>query len=380
MKKTVFILSALFVGLSAWAQNTSVRPGQVWLDTAGEPISCHGHAVIYNPDDSTYYWYGENKERTFKGSNVWSYGFRCYSSKDFYNWKDEGLFIFPETTNTKHPLHYSQYLDRPHILYNKATKRYVCWIKNMGDNDGYFVILQSKKFLGPYEIVNPGYRPNGFTVGDFEFWVDDETGKGFVWFEYGHWEMICAELSDDYLSVTDKYSEHFEGLRPPLTRESPAHFIKDGVHYMLTSGTTHYYPNESNVVRFKDPHEAYEDLGNPHPTDTSFTSFHSQICDVIKIPGKKNLYVAVADRWVPQAVGTDAAQKFRGTLEKAFANHKSPWPRNYEPVEIVDRSKARRTSFENTATSTYVWLPIVWEEGDVPRIYWLDEWRLEDYD
>ena len=90
--------------------------------------------------------------------------------------------------------------------------------------------------------------------------------------------------------------------------------------------------------------------------------------------------MAVADRWVPQAVGTDAAQKFRGTLEKAFANHKSPWPRNYEPVEIVDRSKARRTSFENTATSTYVWLPIVWEEGDVPRIYWLDEWRLEDYD
>ena len=381
MKRILLLLLILVVAsLTARAQYNSVRPGQVWLDTAGEPISCHGHAVVYNPDTQTYYWYGENKARTVKGSNVWSYGFSCYSSKDFYNWKNEGLFIFPETTDTRHPLHYSQWLDRPHIMYNASTKRCVCWIKNMGENDGNFVILQSRNFMGPYEIVNPGYRPLGFTVGDFETWVDEDTGKAYIWFEYGHWEMICAELSDDYLSVTEKYSEHFVGLKPPYTRESPAHFIRDGKHYMLTSGTTHYYPNESNAVRFSDPHGEYEDLGNPHPSDTSFTSFHSQICDVIKIPGKKDLYVAVADRWVPQAVGNDSAQRFQQTLKKAFSSQEGPWPRNFGPVEIVDRSKTRRTSFENTKTSTYVWLPIVWEKGDIPRIYWTDEWRLEDYE
>lgn len=380
MKK--YLLTLILLGSGALclpAQNTSVKPGQVWLDTAGDPISCHGFQVIYNPDDSTYYWYGENKARTVRNSNVWTYGFSCYSSKDLYNWKNEGLIIFPETTDKMHPLHYSQFLDRPHILYNSSTKCYVCWIKNMGENDGNFVILQSKNFKGPYEIVNPGYRPLGFTVGDFDLWAD-ESGKACVWFEYGHWEMICAELSDDYLSVTGTYSEHFTGLKPPATRESPTHFMKDGMHYMFTSGTTHYYPNESNVVRFKDIHDEYEDLGNPHPSDTSMTSFHTQICDVIRIPGKKDLYIAVGDRWVPKAVGTDAAQKFYRTISNAFADHNAPWPRREESAPVIDRSRARRNSFENTSASTYVWLPIIWEAGDIPRIYWLDEWRLEDFE
>lgn len=361
------------------AQQKAVFPGQTWLDTAEDPISCHGHSVLYNPTDSTYYWYGENKERTVKGSNIWTYGIRCYSSQDFYNWKDEGLIIFPETTDTRHPLHYSQWLDRPHILYNEKTNKYVCWIKCMGENDGCFVILQAKHLLGPYELINPGYRPLGFPVGDFEMWAD-EVGKGYVWFESGHWEMICADLSDDYLSVTDHYSEHFVGIKPPYTRESPAHFVRDGMHYLITSGTTHYYPNPSNVVKFSDPHGEYEDLGNPHPADTSLTSFHSQISDVIRIPGKKNLYVALADRWVPQAVGKNTAQRFQASLEKAFASQTGPWPRNDEPVIVIDRSRSRRTSVESTATSTYVWLPISWEPGNIPRIDWLDEWRLDDFE
>lgn len=378
--KQLSLLILTLLCVPAFAQQNAIYPGRPWPDTAGDPISCHGHSVLYNPADSTYYWYGENKEKTVKGSNVWTYGIRCYSSKDFYNWKDEGLIIFPETTDTTHPLHYSQWLDRPHILYNEKTKKYVCWIKCMGENDGCFVILQAKRLLGPYELVNPGYRPLGFPVGDFEMWADERTGQGYIWFETGHWEMLCADLSEDYLAVTEHYSEHFVGIKPPETRESPAHFVKDGIHYLITSGTTHYHPNPSHVVRFTDPHGPYEDLGNPHPSDTSMTSFHSQISDVIQIQGKKNLYIAVADRWVPQGVGKDTARKFRASLEKAFASQTGPWPRREEHADVVDRSRTRRTSLESTATSTYVWLPIVWEEEDIPRIYWLDEWRLEDYE
>lgn len=378
--KQLSLLILTLLCVPAFAQQNAIYPGRPWPDTAGDPISCHGHSVLYNPADSTYYWYGENKEKTVKGSNVWTYGIRCYSSKDFYNWKDEGLIIFPETTDTTHPLHYSQWLDRPHILYNEKTKKYVCWIKCMGENDGCFVILQAKRLLGPYELVNPGYRPLGFPVGDFEMWADERTGQGYIWFETGHWEMLCADLSEDYLAVTEHYSEHFVGIKPPETRESPAHFVKDGIHYLITSGTTHYHPNPSHVVRFTDPHGPYEDLGNPHPSDTSMTSFHSQISDVIQIQGKKNLYIAVADRWVPQGVGKDTARKFRASLEKAFASQTGPWPRREEHADVVDRSRTRRTSLESTAASTYVWLPIVWEEGDIPRIYWLDEWRLEDYE
>ena len=82
-----------------------------------------------------YYWYGENKEFTTLGSNVWTWGIRAYRSRDFYNWDDLGLIIPPDTLNATSPLHFSQTLDRPHILYNKVTRKWVCWIKSM-DTDG----------------------------------------------------------------------------------------------------------------------------------------------------------------------------------------------------------------------------------------------------
>ena len=38
---------------------TSIRPGQVWLDTAGKRIQAHGGSILY--ENGVYYWYGENK-------------------------------------------------------------------------------------------------------------------------------------------------------------------------------------------------------------------------------------------------------------------------------------------------------------------------------
>ena len=40
----------------------SFTPGRVWLDTNGNRIQAHGGSVIYI--NGTYYWYGENKEKT----------------------------------------------------------------------------------------------------------------------------------------------------------------------------------------------------------------------------------------------------------------------------------------------------------------------------
>ena len=72
----------------------SFRPGQEWLDTNGKPIQAHGGSVFF--ENGTYYWYGENKEFTDGKNGVWTWGVRCYSSQDHYNWKDEGLIIPPD--------------------------------------------------------------------------------------------------------------------------------------------------------------------------------------------------------------------------------------------------------------------------------------------
>jgi hypothetical protein len=323
-----------------------------------------------------YYWYGENKEFTTIGSHIWTYGIRCYTSKDFYNWEDKGLIIPPDSSNPLSPMHPSQSNDRPHIIFCPKTNKYVAWIKVMAGSQ-CMTVLQADNFLGPYAIVRKGYRPNGFESGDFDLYVDDKTGKGYIWAERPHYEMICSTLADDFTSVTEEYSPHFSGRLPPDTREAPVHFMRNGKHYLFTSGTSGYYPNPSLVSTFGDYHGAYIDLGNPHPADTSNTSYCSQITDVIKIPGKQDLYVALADRWMPMTCGTGMYKKLEATMRKIFENHK-PQERNFGEVVLKDVTKTRRNSADATRDATYVWLPITWEHG-VPEIYWSDEWKLADF-
>lgn len=118
------------------APYVSIRPGAEWLDTDGNPIQAHGGSIITVGD--TYYWYGENKAKTdgvtrlgSKNRLVWHWGVNLYSSKDLYNWKYEGNVIAPNLVDESSPLHPTQLMDRPHILYNDRTKKFVCYLKIM---------------------------------------------------------------------------------------------------------------------------------------------------------------------------------------------------------------------------------------------------------
>lgn len=349
----------------------SIRPGEVWLDTDGKPIQAHGFQVTYR--DGKYYWYGEDKTNTLFGTNRMFCGVRCYSSADFYNWKDEGLVVEP-SEDPSSPLHHCQKLERPHILHCPKTGKYVCWLKSQS-NDGHFVVLESERFLGPYRFVR-NLKPCGFAVGDFDMYSDSVTGKGYVWFERPHWEQICAELSDDYTDVNGRYSEHFVGQTPPLTREAAAHFVMDGRHYLYTSGTTSYTPNPSEVAVFDDYHGEYTVLGDPHIGDEYAHSFCSQITSVIKIPGK-NLFVAMADRWQPHTFKTDIPRKEWQSFLKRYRTHK-PFPQDFTTPKVADRFYTLVSPSQDVYKATYVFLPVVVKDG-VPMIEWKDEWRLEDY-
>ena len=216
-------------------------------------------------------------------------------------------------------------------------------------------------------------------MGDFDLYVDDITSKAYIWFERPHWEMICFTLNDTYTDVTTEFSEHFYGLRPPYTREAPTHFVVDGRHYLFTSGTTGYYPNESQVARFDDAHGTYITLGNPHPSDTTRTSYFSQITDVVKIPGKRNLYVVVADRWMPQLMGTmNAEQITRQFAEQHKDSH--PDPLNFDGIGYYpDYSKVVRVDWDDIPEATYTFLPMQMV-NDMPVIEWRDEWSIDDYE
>lgn len=351
----------------------SFTPGRVWLDTNGNRIQAHGGSVIYI--DGTYYWYGENKEKTDGKNGIWTWGVRCYASKDLYNWEDKGLIIQPDLENEESSLHPSAMLDRPHIVYNQETGKYVCWMKIMHENGIQSeTVMTADNILGPYELIREGLRPLNMSAGDFDLAVAPD-GKAYYYFERVHSELICADLTMDYTNVTGYYSTHFPKIGPPYVREGITHFSRRGKHYLLTSGTTGYLPNPSEAAVAETWHGPFTILGNPHRGDVSNTSFHSQISCVLKIEGKKDLYIACADRWVPDRMDLEY-ETYKKYYEFAF----SPDEKEREKVKKLNVDMAAiDDSIRNTSISDYVWLPIRFE-GDMVYIDWLDEWRIEDYE
>lgn len=346
-------------------------PGQIWLDTEGKRIQAHGGSVIYV--DGVYYWYGENKEFTTSDNDIWHWGVRCYSSKDLYNWEDKGLIIPPEPDEPESSLHPAACMDRPHIIYNRQTGKYVCWLKIMNkDQSQTETVLTADHILGPYTKVRENMRPLGMNAGDFDLAVA-EDGKAYYYFERVHSETICADLTEDYTDVAGYYSTHFPHSGPPFVREATAHFLRKGKHYLITSGTTGYLPNPSEAAIADTWHGPYTVLGNPHPDDTSNTSFHSQISSVFKVPGKKDLYIACADRWKPDEMDKkyeDYAKMFE--LLFSMEDYGAITKLSQDMGEIWNKK-------DNTSIADYVWLPIRFE-GERPVIEWKDSWKLDDYE
>ncbi len=364
---------------------TAFHPGQPWLDTNGNRIQAHGGSVLY--EDGVYYWYGENKEKTDGKNGIWHWGVRCYRSRDLYNWEDCGIIIPPEPEDENSPLHPSACMDRPHILHNKQTGKYVCWLKIMNrDGTQASTVLTADRLLGPYTKVRQGLRPLNMSAGDFDLAAAPD-GKGYYYFERVHSETICADLTADYTDVTGYYSTHFPHKCPPFVREATAHFTRNFKHYLITSGTTGYFPNSSQVAVADSWHGPFTVLGDPHPDDPSRTSYHSQISSVFKVHGKKDLYIAVADRWLPGLTCLDY-EDYADNFEAAFdpsCGKKLDWARLMEKVRIcgVEFVPGQK---DNTSIADYVWLPLRFAEPDEAHpngmvyVDWRDQWSLDEFE
>ncbi len=354
------------------------RPGAVWLDTSGKPIQAHGGSIIQI--GNLFYWYGENKEKTKPGSGIWHWGVRAYSSSDLYNWQDLGVIIPPVTDDKTSPLYPASKLDRPHILFHQRLKKFVCWLKIM-EKDGAQTrtVLVADQFAGPYKIVRQGLRPLGMNAGDFDLAFSPADGKAYMYFERVHSEMICADLTDDYTDFNGYYSTHFPRPNPPLVREGPAHFFRQGKHYLATSGTTGYFPNPSEIAVADTFHGPWTVLGDLHPDDQSRTSYNSQICSVFRHPKKEDLYIALADRWIgpqtsPDFVSGQLSTTLRNGITKALGPDHVPLDAN----EMAAMKWVVNDSAVNTSEARYVWLPIIFD-GDRPIIKWRDEWSIDEF-
>jgi hypothetical protein len=232
-------------------------------------------------------------------------------------------------------------------------------------------VLTADKLTGPYTIVREKLYPLNMSAGDFDLAIAPD-GKAYYYFERVHSETICADLTDDYTNVTGFYTTHFPHPYPPYVREATAHFLRKYKHYLITSGTTGYLPNPSEIAIADTWHGPYTVLGNPHRSDESNTSFHSQISSVFKVEGKKDLYIACADRWLPNQMDLPYP-----SYEKAFAD---AFREDATDEERAEASRLFSTIREpNTKEANYVWLPFRFD-GEMAYLDWHDEWRIEDYE
>lgn len=350
---------------------TAIRPGALWLDTKGEPIQAHGGAIFY--ENGTYYWYGENKAHTDGKSEIWTWGIRAYQSSDLYNWRDLGLIIEPVLDDPDASLFPDMRVDRPHIRKCAATGKYVAWLKLSGE-EACFLVMQADHFLGPYEIVRENYRPLGCEVGDFDIVQDEESGKAYLFMDADHKGIVGIELSADLLSAERQASMQYAGLFPPFCREGVTLFERNGKKYMMTSGMTGYIPNQSDIAAADSWVDQFAPVGDPCPDDITLSSFNSQFTQVFKLPDR-DLYVVLADRWVPDY---PVDRRKADMIRRCTAAHYDSARYTVTAEEKAEYQNAPMLETADTSAARYVWLPIEWQ-GDQPVVRWRDEWRLEDF-
>lgn len=346
----------------------SIRPGKALYDTCGKKVHAHGGSILRYADK--FYFYGENKEgvtgtATGTPCKIWQNGMRMYSSADLMNWTDEGVIAI-DNENADSPFHPSALTDRPHILYNEARNEFVMWVKCGGSllgvadfSSSYFAVAISDKITGPYKFVKKVVTD--FPAGDFDFAKDD--GKTYVIHERPHDALVCRRLTDDLTDLTDEYSLNAVKKAPPYTREAPAFFKRNGRKFLLTSGTTGYYPNETLLYEITDIHGEWKELGTPCVGDINKNSFHAQFSSVFEYKGN---YFALGDRWLTDLppVMPDINEIFRILC--------SPDENDKSACKILSE-----LSDENTSEACYIWLPIKFDGSGTPYIEWVNEWKPE---
>src|SRR5277367_7036281 len=103
--------------------NNAFTPGEIWPDDHGVHINAHGGGILFH--ENRYYWFGEHKIAGEIG-NTAQVGVSCYSSTDLYNWKNQGIAL-PVSADPTSDITAGSVIDRPKVIYNNHTKKFVMW-------------------------------------------------------------------------------------------------------------------------------------------------------------------------------------------------------------------------------------------------------------
>ena len=344
-------------------------PGAIWKDNNGKHINAHGGGILLHK--GIYYWFGEHKTEGRAGNKA-HVGVHCYSSRDLYNWKDEGIALKVSKDDSS-DIADGCILERPKVIYNAKTHKFVMWFhlepKGAGYEGARVGIAQADKVTGPYTFIRStrcevanwpvnvqpfhkepvkerylmdranlafGEHPDSVnTLGrdfakgqhsrDQTLFVDDDGKAYHIRSSESNSVIQISLLTDDYLDFSGKYIRAFIGTR----LEAPAIFKKDGLYYIMGSECTGWRPNPAHSGVAESIWGPWKETGNPCVDKDSETTYFSQSTWIIPVAGKKDAYIYMGDRWRP----------------------------------------------ENAIDGRYIWLPLEFEDGRF-ILRWRDEWDL----
>ena len=365
MRSFFVLLLGMATAVGAGAQQLNAfHPGAIWPDNNGVHINAHGGGILYR--SGIYYWFGEFKTAG-RGGNRAQVGVSCYSSTDLYNWTDEGIAL-TVSDDSASAIAKGCILERPKVVYNSRTKKYVMWfhleLRGKGYGSARSGVAVSDKVTGPYRFIG-SYRPNagrlpyypagtlasdrvdcahpanksdtffcrdlpvGQMTRDMTVFVDDD-GKAYqVYASEENFTLQIAELDKDFTGYTGKFSRVYAGHQT----EAPALFKRDGVYYMIGSGCTGWAPNAARWFTARSIFGPWTYHGNPCEGANADLTFGGQSTFVLPVVGKKDAFIFMADKWVPA----------------------------------------------NAIDGRYLWLPIVFRREDI-AIPWRDSWGLGAFD
>jgi len=367
---SVFSVVVFLLLMSCKQEPATFKPGEIWPDNNGIHINAHGGGMLFY--DGRYYWFGEHKTEGRAGNKA-NVGVHCYSSDDLYHWKDEGI-CFRVSEDTTSLIVKGCIIERPKVIYNGKTGKFVMWFHHELKGKGYSTALTglavAENITGPYHYVkslrpSAGQWPENFSDDqrsatvtadqlekgttewkeavreglfvrrDFEggqmsrdmtLFVDDDGRAYHIHASEDNQTLHISELSDDYQGFTRRYIRALPGE----SNEAPAIFKYKEKYYMITSGCTGWKPNAARLSVADSVMGKWTFIGNPATGDDCDITFHSQSTYILPVHGYKDAFIFMADRWDP----------------------------------------------DNAINGRYVWLPVLFNKKGQPWLKWMDEWDL----
>ncbi|MHA6757426.1 ricin-type beta-trefoil lectin domain protein [Streptacidiphilus sp. PAMC 29251] len=274
---------------SAGAAAGQFNPGQAWTDTSGNVLQMHGLGII--KAGSTWYGFGEDKT----GENANDAAFQdipCYSSTNLSTWTYRGRALSRQTSGDLGP---NRVVERPKVIYNASTKKYVMYmhIDSSSYGEAKVGVATSATPCGPYTYLG-SFQPLGFQSRDMGLFQDTD-GTAYLLSEDRANGLRIDRLSADYLSVVSSVAVLPDYEAPAMTKVGSTYYLF-GSHLSGWSTNDNVYATATSPAG---PWSAFQDFAHDS-TDT----YDSQTANIVPVQGTAGTtYVYAGDRWQTSNLG-----------------------------------------------------------------------------